>query len=130
MLLSGKDLDLKKIANFTDNGKLIKGGIANINADLSIQGNDAKSIIKHLNGSAELNTRDLEIYSLDIDALAKSYENTNSVNLLDVGAFVLAGPLGIAATKGSNAGMLGLNSVVNSKSVIKELEAKFILKME
>lgn len=128
LLLSGKDLDLKKIANFTDNGKLIKGGIANINADLSIQGNDAKSIIKHLNGSAELNTRDLEIYSLDIDALAKSYENTNSVNLLDVGAFVLAGPLGIAATKGSNAGMLGLNSVVNSKSVIKELEAKFILK--
>lgn len=45
-----------------------------------------------------------------------------------MGAFVLAGPLGIAATKGSNAGMLGLNSVVNSKSVIKELEAKFILK--
>ncbi|MBX7490668.1 AsmA-like C-terminal region-containing protein [Helicobacter turcicus] len=128
LLVSGKDLDIKKIAAFTDNGKLIKGGVANLNADLSIKGDDAKTIIKHLNGSVELNTRNLEIYSIDIDALAKNYENTNSVNLLDVGAFVLAGPLGVAVTKGGDAGMLGLNAVVNSKSVIKELEAKFALK--
>ncbi|MDY2584410.1 AsmA-like C-terminal region-containing protein [Helicobacter sp.] len=127
LLLSGKDLDIKKLATFMGNGKLIKGGIANVNADLNLQGSDAKSMIKHLKGSAEVHTRDLEIYSLDIDALARGYENANSVNLLDVGAFVLAGPLGIAATKGGNVGMLGLNTLVDTKSVIKELIAKFAL---
>ena len=81
-----------------------------------------------MNGNFELNTRNLEVYSLDIDALAKSFESTNSINLLDVGAFVLAGPLGIAATKGGNAGMLGLNSIIDTKSVIKDLVAKFAIK--
>lgn len=128
LLVSGKGLDIKKIATFTDNGKLINGGIANINVDLSIQGNDVKSIIKHLNGSVELNTSNLEIYSIDIDALAAGYQNTNRVNLLDIGVFVLAGPLGIAATKGVDASMLGLNALRDTKSVIKDLEAKFALK--
>ncbi|TLD84549.1 hypothetical protein LS70_003100 [Helicobacter sp. MIT 11-5569] len=128
LLLKGANLDIKKIANFTDNGKFVKGGIANLNADLVVKGNDAKSIIKHLNGGVELNTKNLEIYSIDIDALAKNFENTNNINLLDVGAFVLAGPLGIAATKGSSVGMMGLNAIVDTKSVIKELEAKFALK--
>ena len=96
--------------------------------DLSIQGNDVKSIIKHLNGSVELNTSNLEIYSIDIDALAAGYQNTNRVNLLDIGAFVLAGPLGISATKGVDASMLGLNALRDTKSVIKDLEAKFALK--
>lgn len=43
---------------------------------------------------------------------------------------MLAGPLGIAATKGTNVGMLGLNAVIEAKSVIKELEAKFDIKNE
>lgn len=57
-----------------------------------------------------------------------NFEKSSSISLLDVGAFVLAGPLGIAATKGTNVGMLGLNAVIEAKSVIKELEAKFDIK--
>ena len=128
LLVKANKMDMKKIATFLDYEKFIKGGIANLNVDLPIKGNDAKTIIKNLNGIAELNAHDLEIYSVDIDALAKSYENTNSVNLLDIGAFVVAGPLGLAATKGTDVGQLGLNALVSSKSVIKNLQAQFTLK--
>ncbi|WP_026944275.1 AsmA-like C-terminal region-containing protein [Helicobacter rodentium] len=127
-ILEGSNLDVKKIALFTGNEKMVKGGIINANANLTIQGNDSKTILKNLNGIAELNSKNLEIYSLDIDALASNFEKTNNISLLDVGAFVLAGPLGVAATKGTNVGMLGLNAVVESKSIIKELEAKFNIK--
>lgn len=128
LLVKANNIDIKKIATFMDYEKILKGGIANLNVDLPIKGDDAKTIIQNLNGTAELNAHDLEIYSLDIDALARSYENANSVNLLDIGAFVLAGPLGLAATKGTDVGSLGLNSLVNTKSVIKNLRAQFTLK--
>ncbi len=127
LTLNGANLDMKKIAHFTNNEKLVKGGILNANADLTIKGNDAQTILKNLNGIAELNGKNLEIYTVDIDALASNFENTNNINLLDVGAFVLAGPLGLAATKGTNVGMLGFSAATNSKSVVKELEAKFNL---
>lgn len=128
LTLKGTDLNVKKIADFTGNGKLVKGGILNANADLTIKGNDAKTILKNLNGIAEVNSKNLEIYSVDIDGLASNFEKSTNISLLDVGAFVLAGPLGIAATKGTNVSMLGFNAIVESKSLIKELEAKFNLK--
>lgn len=123
----GEDLDLRKLADFSGNGQYIKGGIAHLNADLMLQGQDAKTLIKNLSGNVELRTRDLEIYSLDIDALARGYENANTMNLLDIGALVLAGPLGLAATKGSNAGIMGLNAMIDSKTLIPELVANLSL---
>ncbi|MDD6055397.1 MAG: hypothetical protein SOW25_06275 [Helicobacter sp.] len=125
LLISGKDLSVKKIADFTNNGKLVKGGILNLNTDLSIKDKD---LIKNLNGFVNLSARNLEIYSIDIDGISKNYESANNVNLLDIGAFVLAGPLGIAATKGKDLGLLGVNSMVNTTSVIKEMQADFTLK--
>lgn len=125
--LNGTNLDMKKIAHFTNNEKLIKGGIFNANANLTIKGSDSATILKNLNGVAELNGKNLEIYSIDIDALASNFENANNVSLLDIGAFVLAGPLGLAATKGTDVGMLGFSAVKSSQSIVKELEAKFNL---
>ena len=120
--LIGDNLDVKKIANFTGNGKIIKGGIINTNADLTFKGMDAPTIIKNLNGAFLLSGHDIEIYSIDIDALAKNFEKSNQISLLDIGAFVLAGPIGIATTKGSNIGMLGLNTLLDTKTAIKQLE--------
>lgn len=120
--LTGENLDVKKIANFTGNGKIIKGGIINTNANLTFKGMDAPTILSNLNGPFSLSGNNIEIYSIDIDALAKNLEKSNEINLLDIGAFVLAGPIGIAATKGSNVGMLGLNTLIDTKTAIKQLE--------
>lgn len=124
-VLLGENLSLKKIAEFTDNGKLVKNGVLNASANLDFK---LDSLMKNLTGNVALQSKNLEIYSIDIDGIARSYENANNINLLDVGAIVLAGPLGLAATKGANAGMLGVNSVVNTTSLIKELQANFDLK--
>lgn len=126
--LLGENIDVKKIANFTGNGKIIKGGIINANANLTIKGLDTPTIIKNLNGPFTLSGSNIEIYSIDIDGLAKNFEKSNQISLLDVGAFVLAGPLGIAATKGSNVGMLGLNTLVDTKTAIKQLEVRVDVK--
>ncbi len=122
--IDANNLSAKKIADFTGNGKLIKGGTFNINTDLTLK---LKDMIKNLNGFLKLQGKNIEIYSIDIDALANNYEKTNQINLLDIGAFVLAGPLGIAATKGGDLGKMGLNSILDTKTAIKELEANIDL---
>lgn len=126
--LEAKNISMQKVAKFSGMDKLIKDGLVNANASLSIKGKDMQSILSNLNGNARLSGSNFEIYSIDIDGLVSNYENTNQVNLLDIGAFVLAGPFGIAATKGSDVGMLGFNAVVSSKSLIKQIEANFDLK--
>ena len=54
--------------------------------------------------------------------ISRYFEKSNQISLLDIGAFVLAGPIGIATTKGSNIGMLGLNTLLDTKTAIKQLE--------
>ncbi|MDE5603096.1 MAG: hypothetical protein K2I71_04155, partial [Helicobacter sp.] len=117
---NANNLSAKKIADFTGSGKIIKNGILNANADLTLKLEDT---IKNLNGPLRLQGKNIEIYSIDIDALANNYEKTNQINLFDIGAFVLAGPLGIAATKGGDLGIMGLNTILDTKTAIKELEA-------
>jgi AsmA protein len=51
-------------------------------------------------GEASLQGRDLELEIGDLDKEFSNYESTQNFNLIDVGAFFLAGPLGIAVTKG------------------------------
>ncbi|CAM2779168.1 AsmA-like C-terminal region-containing protein [Helicobacter burdigaliensis] len=123
--LEAKNISMQKIAKFSGMEKLIKNGLINANASLDIKGKDTQTILSNLTGNARLSGSNFEIYSIDIDGLVSNYENTNQVNLLDIGAFVLAGPFGIAATKGSDVGMLGFNAVVSSKSLIKQIEANF-----
>ena len=125
LTLQAQKLDIHKIATFVDNDKMIKGGELHLDSNLVIKGNDSKTILKNLQGNFQASVQKLELYGVDIDALASSYESANSLSLLDVGAFVLAGPLGIAATKGGSLGFSGLNSVVSAKTLIRQLEANF-----
>ena len=76
--IDANNLSAKKIADFTGNGKLIKGGTFNINTDLTLK---LKDMIKNLNGFLKLQGKNIEIYSIDIDALANNYEKTNQINL-------------------------------------------------
>ncbi|WP_104721279.1 translocation/assembly module TamB domain-containing protein [Helicobacter mesocricetorum] len=118
--INANNLSAKKIADFTGNSKFIKDGIFNANANLTLK---LENTIKNLNGPLRIQGKNIQIYSLDIDALANNYEKTNQINLLDIGAFVLAGPLGVAATKGGDLGQMGLNTILDTKTAIKELEA-------
>ena len=51
-------------------------------------------------GEASLHGNNLVLEIGDLDKEFSRYESTQNFNLVDVGAFLLAGPLGIAVTKG------------------------------
>jgi len=46
-----------------------------------------------------LNGENLMLYRFDIDALIPKYERSQNFNLVEAGAFFLAGPFGPALTK-------------------------------
>jgi len=44
------------------------------------------------------------LFELDLNKILSAYDKTKSLNVKDVGAFMLAGPVGLALTKGADAG--------------------------
>jgi uncharacterized protein involved in outer membrane biogenesis len=87
---------LKKIPQ-----KTIEGPI-NFSADLTTMGRSADEVKRSLNGNLSLNGENLMLYNIDIDALIMKYERSQNLNLVDLGAFLFAGPFGPVLTKSYN----------------------------
>jgi AsmA protein len=54
---------------------------------------------RSLNGDLSLNGENLMLYNIDIDTYIMKYERSRNFNLVDVAAFMLAGPIGPVLTK-------------------------------
>lgn len=85
--------------------KRIEGAV-NFSADLTATGKSADEVKQSLSGDLSLNGEDLMLYRYDIDALIAKYERSQNFNLVDVGAYFLAGPFGPILTKSYNFGSL------------------------
>jgi hypothetical protein len=81
--------------------KTIEGPI-DFSADLTAVGKSANAVKRSLAGDLSLSGQDLMLYNIDIDALIMKYERSQNLNLVDVGAFFLAGPFGPVLTKSYN----------------------------
>jgi uncharacterized protein involved in outer membrane biogenesis len=81
--------------------KTIEGPI-NFSADLTAMGKSADEVKRSLNGNLSLNGQNLMLYNIDIDALIMKYERSRNFNLVDLAAFLLAGPIGPVLTKSYN----------------------------
>ncbi len=81
-------------------------GLTDFSANLTAKGKSAKEVRQSLNGDLSLNGENLLLYRIDIDALIPKYERSQNFNLVDVGAYVLAGPFGPVLTKSYNFGSL------------------------
>lgn len=102
-------LRIEEVVQAFSPGKFPRKGIegsVNISADLTAAGKSADKVKRSLNGDLSLNGENLMLYSIDIDALITKYERSQNFNLVDVGAFFLAGPLGPVLTKSYNFGSL------------------------
>lgn len=102
-------------------------GLINLSADLTAMGKNAEEIKQTLNGNLSLNGENLIFYNMDIDALIMKYQQTQNFNLVDVGAFILAGPLGPVFTKGFSFVRLFEESQ-GGKGVIKKLVSAWTIK--
>ena len=82
-------------------GKESISGAMDLKLDLQGSGT-GKSAIDSLKGSVVISGENLTIYRVDLDGLLKDYKKSQNFNFVDVGAFMVAGPVGPVVTKGSD----------------------------
>jgi len=75
-------------------------GLLDFSADLTLQGDTQAQLRESAEGNVSLRGGNLMIKGHDLDAELSRYESSQNFNLVDVGAFLLAGPVGLAVTKG------------------------------
>jgi uncharacterized protein involved in outer membrane biogenesis len=75
-------------------------GPLTLSEELTFRGDGAKEMKRTVTGQVSLRGENLTVQGMDIDRVLSSMEQAMHLNLVDLGAFVLAGPLGTAATKG------------------------------
>ena len=91
-----------RVADFskTVTPEKIAEGALDFSANLTMRGTPKTGVMRTIAGEASLHGSDLVLDIGDLDKEFSHYESTQDFNLIDVGAFFLAGPLGVAATKG------------------------------
>jgi AsmA protein len=81
-------------------GKRALSGPLTLALDLACRGSDAQRLKRTLNGTASLRGNGLTFHGMDVDGALSTVAAAQGLNLADVGAFLLAAPLGKTATKG------------------------------
>jgi uncharacterized protein involved in outer membrane biogenesis len=77
-------------------------GSMNFSANLSMQGKTVNEMKQTANGEAALRGENLTLNGRNLDLEFSRFESSQNFNLVDVGAFFFAGPVGLAITKGYN----------------------------
>jgi AsmA protein len=84
--------------------------------NLSSFGSEWDSIVNNMSGAIKLSGENLVLNGLDADEVIENFKRSQNFNLVDLGAVLLAGPVGIAVTKGSDfARILVFNSGKKTK---------------
>ncbi len=77
-------------------------GLVDLAANLSMQGKTLKAMRQTLQGQVSLHGKNLVLNGRNLDQAFDRFESSQTFNLIDVGAFFFAGPVGLAVTKGYN----------------------------
>ncbi|MCL5024225.1 MAG: AsmA family protein [Nitrospirae bacterium] len=92
-------LDFAKLQESFGTKKVI-GGKGDLYASLTIKEEGSRNLMRGMDGTFSLRGDNLVMYTMDLDKVLSSYETSQEFNLVDLGAFFIAGPLGTAAIKG------------------------------
>lgn len=79
-------------------------GKGDLTASLIIKEKGGRSLVNGMDGTLSLQGNNLITNTMDLDKVLSAYEKSQSFNLVDIGAFFVAGPLGSAALKAYNYG--------------------------
>jgi uncharacterized protein involved in outer membrane biogenesis len=75
-------------------------GPMDFSANLSMRGKTVKEMTRTAEGEISLRGKDLTLSGSNLDLELSRFESSQNFNLVDVGAFFVAGPLGLVVTKG------------------------------
>jgi uncharacterized protein involved in outer membrane biogenesis len=77
-------------------------GSMDFSATLSMRGKTVHGIKQTLGGQISLQGESLTLIGTDLDKAFSRFESSQNFNLVDLGAFFIAGPVGLVVTKGYN----------------------------
>ncbi len=83
--------------NFLEDSVL--SGRADFYMNLNFKGHNEAEILESLDGRIRMRGNNLTLYGADLDKFIDGYRKTQSLNLLDVGLTIYAGPIGLFTTK-------------------------------
>ena len=92
-------LDFEKLEESFGTKKVI-GGKCDLYASLTMKEKGNRNLISSMDGNFSLQGDNLVIYTIDLDKVLSSYEKSQKFNIVDLGAFFIAGPLSTVALKG------------------------------
>ncbi len=75
-------------------------GSMDFSVSLSMQGSTTEEMTQTAGGEVSLRGENLTLYGYDLDREFARFESSQSFNLVDAAAFLFAGPIGLAVTKG------------------------------
>lgn len=104
-------LDLKNVSKvFIKNKKISLDGYVKTDVKLSMAGQTPKDIKRSLTGTIYVVGDNFGINGVDLNKVFKSLDDAKSINKKDIAGFLVAGPLGLALSKGVSGGnmMAGL----------------------
>ena len=108
--------------------KSIAEGSMDFSAALSLRGKTmtAAALMPTVAGVASLRGDDLTLAIGNLDEKLSRYESSQSFNLIDVGAFFFAGPLGLAVTKGYNFARIfqGTEGTTSIRTLVSEWQVE------
>ncbi len=81
-------------------------GSMDFSARLSLQGKTVQEIKQTARGEVSLRGENLTLHGHDLDREFARFASSQNFNLVDVGAFFFAGPIGLAVTKGYTFGSI------------------------
>ena len=102
-------------------------GFMDLKYRLTMKGKDSREMTKTLQGEISLQGQNLFLEGTDIDRLLGKYEKSQRVNLIDMGALFIGGPLGTLMTKGYDFGSVYKESP-GGKSNIRKLVSDWKVK--
>jgi AsmA protein len=90
---------IRRLLRFFDEEPSITGQM-DLFIDLTAIGNDKDALNSSLTGRVALDGHELTLHGIDIDDLLAKFKRSQRFNLVDLGAYMMAGPVGAVATKG------------------------------
>ena len=80
----------------------VASGPMDFSVNLSLQGKTVNEMLQTAEGEISLRGENLTLKGSDLDREFARYETSQNFNLVDLGAFFFAGPVGLVVTKGYN----------------------------
>ena len=94
-------------------------GELDLKSHLTMKGKNSDEMTRTLQGEVSLRGQNLFHEGLDLDRILEKYKHSQNFNLVDVGAFFVAGPLGTLLTKGYNFGSVFVVSLGGESTILK-----------